>query len=141
MCSDASLKPHNSGLSQCAEPVLKQHSFLPLNRLYNGSLVHGLYQQLLMSASVERFLSLCPEAKQLYEHLFNAMRSCAPAELFLPKGKSNSKKKRQKKHGTSWSKTRVGTTSDSRRWYEASNRFGLLMAENLEEHIEGSELE
>ncbi|KAK2510049.1 hypothetical protein MC885_001306 [Smutsia gigantea] len=112
-----------------------------LTRLYSGSLVHGLYQQLLMEASAEVFLSLCPEAKQLYERLFDAMRSCAPAELFLPKGKSNSKKKRQKKHGTSWSKTRVGTTSDTRRWYEGSNRFGLLMAENLEEHIEASELE
>ncbi|XP_025738120.1 single-strand DNA endonuclease ASTE1 isoform X3 [Callorhinus ursinus] len=112
-----------------------------LTRLYSGSLVHGLCQQLLTSTSVESLLSMCPEAKQLYEHLFNATRSYAPAELFLPKGKSNSKKRRQKKHSTSWSKNRVGTTSDTRCLYEGSNRFGLLMVENLEEQIEVSELE
>uniref|UniRef100_A0ABI7ZHF8 XPG N-terminal domain-containing protein n=1 Tax=Felis catus TaxID=9685 RepID=A0ABI7ZHF8_FELCA len=112
-----------------------------LTRLYSGSLVHGLCRQLLTSTSVESLLSVCPEAKQLYEHLFNATRSYASAELFLPKGKSNSKKKRQKKQGTSWSKNRVGTTSDTKCWYEGSNRFGLLTVENLEEHIELSELE
>ncbi|XP_030185485.1 protein asteroid homolog 1 isoform X2 [Lynx canadensis] len=112
-----------------------------LTRLYSGSLVHGLCRQLLTSTSVESLLSMCPEAKQLYEHLFNATRSYASAELFLPKGKSNSKKKRQKKQGTSWSKNRVGTTSDTKCWYEGSNRFGLLTVENLEEHIELSELE
>ncbi|XP_034850502.1 protein asteroid homolog 1 isoform X3 [Mirounga leonina] len=112
-----------------------------LTRLYSGSLVHGLCQQLLTSASVESLLSMCPKAKQLYEHLFNATRSYAPAELFLPKGKSNSKKRRQKKHSTSWSKNRVGTTSDTRCLYEGSNRFGLLMVENLEEQTEVSELE
>ncbi|XP_046956094.1 protein asteroid homolog 1 isoform X2 [Lynx rufus] len=112
-----------------------------LTRLYSGSLVHGLCRQLLTSTSVESLLNMCPEAKQLYEHLFNATRSYASAELFLPKGKSNSKKKRQKKQGTSWSKNRVGTTSDTKCWYEGSNRFGLLTVENLEEHIELSELE
>ncbi|XP_029796166.1 protein asteroid homolog 1 [Suricata suricatta] len=111
-----------------------------LTRLYNGSLVHGLCQQL-TSTSAESLLSLCPEARQLYEHLFNATRSYAPAELFLPKGKSNSKKKRQKKQGTSRSKNRVGTTSDTKCWYEGGNRFGLLTAENLEEHTALSELE
>uniref|UniRef100_A0A8C6QF68 Asteroid homolog 1 n=1 Tax=Nannospalax galili TaxID=1026970 RepID=A0A8C6QF68_NANGA len=105
-----------------------------LTRLYSGSLVHGLCQSL-ASTSVESLLSMCPEVKQLYEHLFNATRSYAPAELFLPKGKSNSKKGGQKK------KITVGTTSDTRNWYEGSNRFGLLMTENLEEHIEASELE
>ncbi|XP_017651592.1 protein asteroid homolog 1 isoform X4 [Nannospalax galili] len=111
-----------------------------LTRLYSGSLVHGLCQSL-ASTSVESLLSMCPEVKQLYEHLFNATRSYAPAELFLPKGKSNSKKGGQKKKITGRSKNRVGTTSDTRNWYEGSNRFGLLMTENLEEHIEASELE
>ncbi|XP_037700867.1 protein asteroid homolog 1 isoform X2 [Choloepus didactylus] len=112
-----------------------------LTRLYSGSLVHGLCQQLLTSTSVERLLSICPEAKQLYEHLFNALRSYVPPESFLPKGKSNSKKKKQKKRGTNWWKNRVGTTSDNRFCHEGSNRFGLLMVENLEEHIEASEHE
>lgn len=111
---------------------------LSLNSLYSGSLVHGLCRQLLTSTSVESLLSLCPAAKQLYEHLFNATRAYAPAELFLPKSKSNSKKKRQRKQGTSQSKSRVGTTSNSRYWYEGSNRFRLLMVENLEEHTEAS---
>nr|KAF6419919.1 asteroid-like protein 1 [Molossus molossus] len=112
-----------------------------LTRLYSGSLVHGLCRQLLLSTSVESLLSMCPEAKQLYEHLFNATRSYAPAELFLPRSKSNSKKKRQKKQGTRWSKNCVGTISDNRCWYEGSNRFGLLMVENMEDHIEASKFE
>lgn len=112
-----------------------------MNSLYSGSLVHGLCRHLLTSTSVESLLSMCPAAKQLYEHLFNATRSYAPAELFLQKGKSNSKKKKQKKQGTNWSKNRVGTISGTRCQYEASNRFALLMVENMEEHIEASELE
>ncbi|KAF6312493.1 asteroid-like protein 1 [Rhinolophus ferrumequinum] len=111
-----------------------------LTRLYSGSLVHGLCRQLLTSTSVESLLSMCPEAKQLYEHLFNATRAFAPSVLLLPKGKSNSKKKRQKKQGTNRSKNRVGTISDTRCWYEVSNRFGPLMVENMEEH-QASEFE
>ncbi|XP_019063208.1 protein asteroid homolog 1 [Fukomys damarensis] len=112
-----------------------------MKRLYNGSLVHGLCRRLLASTSIEGLLSTCPEAKQLYEHLFNATRSYAPTELFLPKGKSNTRKKRQKKKGTHWSSNSGGTTSDAGGWYKGSNRFGLLMVENLEEHIEASEPE
>ncbi|XP_076774099.1 single-strand DNA endonuclease ASTE1 isoform X2 [Arvicanthis niloticus] len=111
-----------------------------LTWLYNGSLVHGLCQRLLASSSTDSLLSICQEAKQLYEHLFNATRSYAPAELFLPKAKAKakakSKKGRQKKKGTS-----LGTTSDNRHWYDRSNRFGVLMPESLEEHVENSELE
>uniref|UniRef100_A0A8D1QR81 Asteroid homolog 1 n=1 Tax=Sus scrofa TaxID=9823 RepID=A0A8D1QR81_PIG len=111
-----------------------------LPRLYSGRLVHGLCRQLLTAASVESLLSACPEAQQLYEQLFNAMRSYAPAELFLPKGKSTSKKKRQKKQGNSLSKNRVGTALDARGWHERSNRFGPLMVGALEEHTDGLEL-
>uniref|UniRef100_A0A2K5I578 XPG N-terminal domain-containing protein n=1 Tax=Colobus angolensis palliatus TaxID=336983 RepID=A0A2K5I578_COLAP len=114
---------------------------LYISRLYSGSLVHGLCQQLLASTSVESLLSMCPEAKQLYEHLFNATRSYAPTEIFLPKGKSNSKKKRQKKQNTSCSKNRGRTTAHTKCWYQGNNRFGLLMVENLEEHSEASDLE
>uniref|UniRef100_A0A8D0N3U0 XPG N-terminal domain-containing protein n=1 Tax=Sus scrofa TaxID=9823 RepID=A0A8D0N3U0_PIG len=111
-----------------------------LPRLYSGRLVHGLCRQLLTAASVESLLGACPEAQQLYEQLFNAMRSYAPAELFLPKGKSTSKKKRQKKQGNSLSKNRVGTALDARGWHERSNRFGPLMVGALEEHTDGLEL-
>ncbi|XP_065798866.1 protein asteroid homolog 1 isoform X5 [Muntiacus reevesi] len=103
-----------------------------LTRLYSGSLVHGLCRQLLTSASVESLLRLCPEAQQLYEHLFNATRSCAPAELFLPKGRLNPKRRKQKKSGISSSENRVGTTLNARSWHEGSNRFELLMVETLE---------
>lgn len=112
-----------------------------LTRLYSGSLVHGLCRQLLTSTSVESLLSMCPETKQLYEHLFSATKSYAPAELFLPKGKSNSKKKRQKKQGASSSKNSVGTTTDNRCWYKGSNRFRLLTVETMEEHTEASKFE
>ncbi|KAL1781842.1 asteroid-like 1 isoform X1 [Sigmodon hispidus] len=112
-----------------------------LTQLYSGSLVHGLCQQLLASTPAESLLSMCPEAKQLYEHLFNATRSYAPKELFLPKAKSNSKKRRQKKKVASQSKNKVVTTSDTSYWCNRSNRFGLLMIESLEEHVETSQLE
>ncbi|XP_059955022.1 protein asteroid homolog 1 isoform X2 [Mesoplodon densirostris] len=109
-----------------------------LTRLYSGSLVHGLCRQLLTSASVESLLHVCPEAQQLYERMFSATRSCAPAELVLPKGKS--KKRRQKKRGTPWSENRVGTTLNARSWHEGGNRFELLMVGTLEEHMEAPEL-
>ncbi|KAM8758469.1 single-strand DNA endonuclease ASTE1 isoform 2-T2 [Rhynchonycteris naso] len=112
-----------------------------LTRLYSGSLVHGLCQQLLTSTSVESLLSMCPQAKQLYERMFNATRSYAPAEVFLAQVKSNSKKKRPKKKRTSWPKNRVGTISDKRCWYELNNRFGPLMLENTEEQTEASTLD
>lgn len=103
--------------------------------------MHGLCQRLLASTSVEDLLSVCPEAKQLYELLFNATRSYAPAELFLPKGKPNTRKKRHKKKGASRSEKSTGPPSNTGCWFEESNRFGLLMVENLEEHIEDSTLE
>uniref|UniRef100_A0A8C5KL63 Asteroid homolog 1 n=1 Tax=Jaculus jaculus TaxID=51337 RepID=A0A8C5KL63_JACJA len=112
-----------------------------LTRLYSGSLVHGLCQRLLASPSVESLLSVCPEAKQLYELLFNAARTYAPAELFLPKGKPNAKAKRQKKKAAGGSKNRARSTSGTRLWHVGSNRFGPLMVEDLEEHIEAPELE
>lgn len=107
-----------------------------LTWLYNGSLVHRLCQQLLASCSAESLLSICPEARQLYEHLFSATRSYAPAELFLPKATSKSKKRRQKKKIAS-----LGTTSDTKHWYDRSNRFSLLVLESSEEHVENAELE
>ena len=67
-------------------------------------------------------------------------RSCAPAELFLPKGKLNSKRRKQKKSGISWSENRVGTTLNTRSWHEGSNPFELLMVETLENE-EAPELE
>ncbi|XP_037380314.1 protein asteroid homolog 1 [Talpa occidentalis] len=112
-----------------------------LTRLYSGSLVHSLCRQLLASASVESLLSMCSEAQHLYQQLFNATKSHAPAELFLPKGKSSSKKKKPKKQGTSQSKNRVGTTSDTRSWQEESNRFGILMVDNPEDHTDITKLE
>lgn len=112
-----------------------------LTRLYSGSLVHGLCQQLLASVSVESLLSKCPEVQRLYQQLFSATKSYAPAELFLPKGKSSSRKKKRKKQDTSQSKNRVESTSDTTSWHDESNRFGVLMAENSEEHIEATGLE
>ncbi|XP_054991870.1 protein asteroid homolog 1 [Sorex araneus] len=112
-----------------------------LTRLYSGRLVHNLCRQLLLSASLEALLRTCPEAKRLYEHLFSATRSYAPAELFLPKSKQNSKKKRPKKQGTRRPKNRAGAASDLQSAYRGSNRFRLLMAGSLEDYMETIELE
>ncbi|XP_006883384.1 PREDICTED: protein asteroid homolog 1 [Elephantulus edwardii] len=104
-----------------------------LTRLYSGSLVHGLCRELTAS-STDRLLSLCPEAKQLYGHLFCALQSSAPPEFSSPKGKSRSKKK---KKGT---KNRGRATSSTGCQYEGGNRFKVLMVENLEEMTEASQL-
>ncbi|XP_004692365.1 PREDICTED: protein asteroid homolog 1 [Condylura cristata] len=111
-----------------------------LTHLYSGSVVHGLSRQLLASPSAESLLSKCPEAQHLYQLLFSATKSHAPAELFLPRGKSSSRKKKQKKQGTSQSKNRAGATSDPS-WHEESNRFGLLTVDNPEDHTEATKLE
>ncbi|XP_049622519.1 protein asteroid homolog 1 [Suncus etruscus] len=111
-----------------------------LTRVYSGSLVHELCRQLLLSTSVESVLSVCPEAKRLYELLFNAAKFYAPAELFLPKSKANPKKKRSKKQGTRRSKNKTGNLSDSQSYYNGSNRFRILTAESLEDRIEAVEL-
>ncbi|KAM4821214.1 single-strand DNA endonuclease ASTE1 [Thomomys bottae] len=107
-----------------------------LSRLYSGSLVHSLCRRLQASTSVEGLLSTCPKAKHLYEQLFTATKAYAPAELFLPKHKSSSKRDKQKKKGNSRSKNRVGTIPQAKFWHGGSNRFELLMSENSEEHTE-----
>ncbi|KAM6223859.1 single-strand DNA endonuclease ASTE1 [Rhynchocyon petersi] len=109
-----------------------------LTRLYSGSLVHGLSQELPLSASTESLLSLCPQAKQLYEHLLCALQASAPPELFSPKEKARSKTKRQKKKGSS--KNKVRTSPSSGCMYEGSNRFKVLMVENVAEVMEASHL-
>ncbi|XP_055984939.1 protein asteroid homolog 1 [Sorex fumeus] len=112
-----------------------------LTRLYSGNLVHNLCQQLLLSVSPEGLLRTCPEAKGLYEHLFSATRSYAPAELFLPKSKQTSKKKKPKKKGIRRSKNRAGAVSDLQSAYKGSNRFQVLTSESLEDYMEAIELE
>ncbi|XP_008071432.1 protein asteroid homolog 1 [Carlito syrichta] len=109
--------------------------------LYSGSLVHGLCQQLRAPGAVESLLSVCPEAERLYKQLLDATRPYAPAELFLPKGKSNSKKKRRKKQNTSCGQNWAGRASRPRLWHEGGNRFGPLMAASLQGHPEASDLE
>lgn len=126
--------------SYCPELILEQNAFSS-HRLYCGSLVHGLCRQLLASASVDGLLSLCPEAKQLYEQLFSATQHCAPAELLLPKSQSNSKKKKRKKRGASRSEKQVEATPGTMGRWGGSNRFGLLTAEDPEGQTEASELE
>ncbi|XP_048190869.1 protein asteroid homolog 1 isoform X2 [Perognathus longimembris pacificus] len=112
-----------------------------LTRLYSGSLVHGLCQRLQASVSVEGLLGPCPEAEHLYQQLFTATKSCAPAELFLPKRKPSSRRDKQKKKGTGRSKNRVGATPRAPSWRDGSNRFALLMCESPEAHAEACELE
>ncbi|XP_001379832.1 protein asteroid homolog 1 [Monodelphis domestica] len=109
-----------------------------LTWLYSGTLVHGLSQELSTSSSVENLLSVCPEARQLYNQLFHALKSAVPAEFFPQKSKA--KKKKPKKNAVSLSKHRVGIALDTKSLHRhVSNRFGVLTLDDPEDPGQGSD--
>ncbi|KFW75987.1 Protein asteroid 1, partial [Manacus vitellinus] len=59
----------------CQNAILNEDSLLPLSRLYTGTLVHRLYQELKSTPSVENLFILSPKMTQLYLLLLNAVES------------------------------------------------------------------
>uniref|UniRef100_A0A8C6NFR1 Uncharacterized protein n=1 Tax=Melopsittacus undulatus TaxID=13146 RepID=A0A8C6NFR1_MELUD len=73
-----------------------------LSRLYTGTLVHRLFQELKSTPSVENLFSSSPKMTQLYQDLLNTMESTVPPDFFQKiKTKSESCKKK-KASGTSY---------------------------------------
>ncbi|XP_035751604.1 protein asteroid homolog 1, partial [Egretta garzetta] len=68
-----------------------------LSRLYNGPLVHRLYQELKSTPSVENLFSSSPKITRLYQVLLNTVESTVPADFFqkVTKTKSESCKKKK----------------------------------------------
>uniref|UniRef100_A0A663MFV7 Asteroid homolog 1 n=1 Tax=Athene cunicularia TaxID=194338 RepID=A0A663MFV7_ATHCN len=79
-----------------SEPDLSRILF-PLSRLYNGTLVHRLYQELKSTPSVENLFSLSPKITQLYQALLNTVESTVSPDFFqkMTKTKSESCKKKK----------------------------------------------
>ncbi|XP_058666400.1 protein asteroid homolog 1 [Ammospiza nelsoni] len=71
-----------------------------LSRLYTGTLVHRLYQELKSAPSVENLFLLSPKMAQLYMVLLNTMESVVSPDFFqkMTKTKSESCKKRKASH-------------------------------------------
>ncbi|XP_071591912.1 single-strand DNA endonuclease ASTE1 isoform X2 [Heliangelus exortis] len=72
-----------------------------LSRLYSGTLVHRLYQELKSAPSVENLFSSSPKMTRLYQALLNTVESTVPPDFFQqmikPKSESCKKKKASSK--------------------------------------------
>lgn len=81
----------------CWSVVLNEDSLLPLNRLYSGTLVHSLYQELKSTPSVENMFSSSPKMTQLYQVLLNTVKSSVSPDFFqkVTETKSESRKKKK----------------------------------------------
>ncbi|KAM4658333.1 single-strand DNA endonuclease ASTE1 [Amazona ochrocephala] len=70
-----------------------------LSRLYTGTLVHRLFQELKSTPSVENLFSSSPKITQLYQDLLNTVESTVPPDVFqkikVCKTKSESCKKKK----------------------------------------------
>ncbi|XP_009278819.1 PREDICTED: protein asteroid homolog 1 [Aptenodytes forsteri] len=68
-----------------------------LSRLYTGTLVHRLYQELKSTPSVENLFSFSPKMTQLYQVLLNTVESTVSPDFFqkMTKTKSESCKKKK----------------------------------------------
>ncbi|KAF2983870.1 hypothetical protein EK904_005229 [Melospiza melodia maxima] len=80
--------------------ILNADFILLLGRLYTGTLVHRLYQELKSAPSVENLFLLSPKMTQLYLVLLNTMESVVSPDFFqkMTKTKSESCKKRKASH-------------------------------------------
>lgn len=68
-----------------------------LSRLYSGTLVHSLYQELKSTPSVENMFSSSPKMTQLYQVLLNTVKSSVSPHFFqkVTETKSESRKKKK----------------------------------------------
>lgn len=86
-------------------PVLMRYNskwgFSPsLSRLYSGTLVHRLYQELKSTPSVENLFRFSPKMSQLYQVLLNMMESTVPPDFFQKMTKTQSESCKKKKAST-----------------------------------------
>uniref|UniRef100_A0A8B9NVU7 Uncharacterized protein n=1 Tax=Apteryx owenii TaxID=8824 RepID=A0A8B9NVU7_APTOW len=68
-----------------------------LTRLYSGTLVHRLCQELKSAPSAENVFSLSPKMTQFYQDLLNTVNSTVPPDFFQKKTKTKSESCKKKK--------------------------------------------
>lgn len=108
----------------CWSVVLNEDSLLPLSRLYSGTLVHSLYQELKSTPSVENLFSSSPKMTQLYQVLLNTVKSSVSPDFFqkVTETKSESRKKKKASKKTKASRCPIPETQ----YLHDVNRFASL---------------
>ncbi|XP_013053216.3 protein asteroid homolog 1 [Anser cygnoides] len=95
-----------------------------LSRLYSGTLVHSLYQELKSTPSVENLFSSSPKMTQLYQVLLNTVKSSVSPDFFqkVTETKSESRKKKKASKKTKASRCPIPETQ----YLHDVNRFASL---------------
>uniref|UniRef100_A0A8D0GBP9 Asteroid homolog 1 n=1 Tax=Sphenodon punctatus TaxID=8508 RepID=A0A8D0GBP9_SPHPU len=96
-----------------------------LTRLYNGTLVHRLSEEIQSAPIEENLLSLAPRVSQLYCDMVRVVKSTLPPNFFK---KSKFSKEKTKKSGRQAKNSREGARSEAQS--SCDNRFALLTVEN-----------
>lgn len=101
--------------------------FLPLTRLYSGTVVHRLCHELKSSPSAESLLSLSPKIGKLYFDLLHTVKSAVPSDFFQ---KKKSKSCKEKKKATNQEETTSECVTMEIQPLHDLNRFVLLEVED-----------
>ncbi|XP_074844394.1 single-strand DNA endonuclease ASTE1 [Carettochelys insculpta] len=102
-----------------------------LTRLYCGSLVHRLCQELKSALAAENLLISSPKMSQLYCDLLQAVKSTVPPDFFQETNKTTqSSKEKSKKFSGQIQTTTQHFTLEAQPWCEVDNRFASLMVED-----------
>ncbi|XP_027589127.1 protein asteroid homolog 1 [Pipra filicauda] len=96
-----------------------------LSRLYTGTLVHRLYQELKSTPSVENLFILSPKMTQLYLLLLNAVESTVSPEFFQKTTKTRSDSCKKKK-ASNKKRTATKCATPENLHFCSVNRFASL---------------
>ncbi|XP_072186722.1 single-strand DNA endonuclease ASTE1 isoform X2 [Excalfactoria chinensis] len=99
-----------------------------LARLYSGTLVHGLYQELKSTPSVENVFSPSPNMTALYQALLNTVMSALPPDFFQKKTEARSESCKKKKASKKTKAVRCAV-SETQRLCDV-NRFASLSVDD-----------
>ncbi|XP_074939481.1 single-strand DNA endonuclease ASTE1 [Phalacrocorax aristotelis] len=96
-----------------------------LSRLYNGTLVHRLYQELKSTPSVENLFSSSPKMTLLYQVLLNTVESTVSPDFFQKMSKTKSESCKKKKASNKKKKAIRSAIPETRHLCDV-NRFASL---------------
>ncbi|XP_042662219.1 protein asteroid homolog 1 [Tyto alba] len=96
-----------------------------LSRLYSGTLVHRLYQELKSTPSVENLFSLSPKTTQLYQVLLSTVESIVPPDFFQKPTETKSESCKKKKASNKKKKATTCAVPAARHLCQV-NRFASL---------------
>ncbi|XP_038652487.1 protein asteroid homolog 1 [Scyliorhinus canicula] len=102
-----------------------------IKRLYRGSLVHCLYQELKSMVAAEDLLKGCRIAGEVYHELLHTLTTMIPADLFQKKRKSKSRDKLKEKQTKTSTVSIAEDNQQTPTWYDVNNQFAALSMEDL----------